>query len=277
MTASFTWRQSGAARTRCRIDSKLWKACTTSARYTGVAEGKHAFSVKVSSRSGHSITKSFKWRVDLTAPTAPTAVTGGSLSWTSGSRTLAASGAVDGGSGLLGYQYRLSADGGHGRRSRPAARPRSPRAATGSPSSGRSTAQATSRAGCPPWPTPPAPSASIARFPPLPRSPAVGPRWQNVAQIDLTASGSVDAGGSGFDRYDVQTSTDGGATWTPAAPGTLVSRTAEGETLARFSAVDVAGNRSSWSPRTPGSTAPPPATRTSPGPPRHGRAWPRRR
>jgi hypothetical protein len=246
-TASFGWRQSGAARTRCRIDSKTWKACTTSAKYTGLAEGKHAFSVKVSSRSGHSITKSFKWRVDLTAPTAPIAVTGGSLTWTSGSRTMAASGATDGGSGLLGYQYRLSADAG----STWAA------ISTGSPatitSGGDRIAQfrAIDRAGnVSGWVPAVADAASTVRIDRTdPTAPAVtggSTAWQNVAQIDLTASGSVDAGGSGFDRYDVQTSTDGGATWTPAAPGSLVSRTAEGETLARFSAVDVAGNRSSW-------------------------------
>jgi hypothetical protein len=51
-------------------------------------------------------------RIDRTAPTMPT-ITGGSLTCTAGTRTLAASGATDaGGSGVAHYEYRISTDGG---------------------------------------------------------------------------------------------------------------------------------------------------------------------
>ena len=51
-------------------------------------------------------------RIDRSAPTMP-AVTGGSLTCSAGTRTLAASGATDpGGSGVAHYEYRISTDGG---------------------------------------------------------------------------------------------------------------------------------------------------------------------
>jgi len=51
-------------------------------------------------------------RIDRTAPTAAT-VTGGSLTCTSGTRTISGSGASDGGgSGIAHYEYRISTDGG---------------------------------------------------------------------------------------------------------------------------------------------------------------------
>jgi hypothetical protein len=51
-------------------------------------------------------------RIDRTAPTAPT-VTGGSLTCTHSKRTISASGSADGsGSGVTGYEHRISTDGG---------------------------------------------------------------------------------------------------------------------------------------------------------------------
>ena len=58
--------------------------------------------------------------------------------------------------------------------------------------------------------------------------------------------GSIDTGGSGLDHYRFETSTDGGATWTAPATGAQADVTAQGETLVRFDAVDAAGNASAW-------------------------------
>src|SRR5215831_13754876 len=53
-------------------------------------------------------------KIDRTAPTDPTTVTGGSLTWkTTASTVVTASGATDiPGSGISSYQYRTSTDGG---------------------------------------------------------------------------------------------------------------------------------------------------------------------
>ena len=45
----------------------------------------------------------------------------------------------------------------------------------------------------------------------------------------VTASGSTDAG-SGLDRYELRTSTDGGSTWSAPAAGSSLAVSAEGET-----------------------------------------------
>ncbi|HEU0194556.1 MAG TPA: hypothetical protein VFQ71_10180 [Gaiellales bacterium] len=72
--------------------------------------------------------------------------------------------------------------------------------------------------------------------------------WQNTPSVSFSASGSTDAGGSGLARYEDETSTDGGATWSqPAtAAGGLHAVTGEGSTLVRLRAVDGAGNPSPW-------------------------------
>jgi large repetitive protein len=246
-SAAFSWRRTGAVRVRCRIDGRAWRKCSTSARYTALAAGMHRFAVRVYSGPRRSITRVFRWRIDRTAPTAPLAVSGGSLSWTAASRTLSASGATDGGSGLSGYQYHASTDGGA---TWSAATKGSPVtiATTGDRIvQFRSVDRAGNRSAWVPVVPDAASTVRVDRVDPIaPTVTGGSTAWQNVAQIDLTAGGSSDTGGSGFDRYDVQTSTDGGATWTPASPAAIASRTAEGETLARFSAVDGVGNRSTW-------------------------------
>src|SRR5690349_17278605 len=111
-SASFAWSKSGTiSSTTCQIDGGSFTACTTSKTYSGLAAGAHTFTVKVSGSSG-SATKSYAWSIDLTDPVGPTAVTGGSLSWRNTTASLVPSGASDAESGLKGYQYRKSTDGG---------------------------------------------------------------------------------------------------------------------------------------------------------------------
>ena len=109
---TFKWSKSGTiSSTTCQIDGGSFTACTTSKTYSGLAAGSHTFAVKVSG-SGGSTTKTYTWQIDLTDPTDPTAVTGGSLSWRNTTASLVPSGSTDGESGLKGYQYRKSTDGG---------------------------------------------------------------------------------------------------------------------------------------------------------------------
>ena len=62
----------------------------------------------------------------------------------------------------------------------------------------------------------------------------------------VSASGSTDTPGSGVSGYQHETSADGGATWSAATAGASVSVSAEGTTLVRFQALDVAGHASAW-------------------------------
>src|SRR4051812_26537398 len=58
-----------------QIGAGSFSACTPSKPYSGLAAGSHPSAVKVSG-SGGSTTKTSPWQIDLTAPSAPTAVTG---------------------------------------------------------------------------------------------------------------------------------------------------------------------------------------------------------
>ena len=66
--------------------------------------------------------------------------------------------------------------------------------------------------------------------------------WLSVASVTVSASGSTDSL-AGVAGYESETSTDSGATWSsPALRPRPLTIAAEGETLVRFRAVDVAGN-----------------------------------
>ena len=68
-----------------------------------------------------------------------------------------------------------------------------------------------------------------------------------MASVLLTPTGAADAL-SGVASYRFQTSSDAGASWSPAASGATLTVSAEGETLVQSAAVDGAGNTSAWSP-----------------------------
>jgi hypothetical protein len=68
--------------------------------------------------------------------------------------------------------------------------------------------------------------------------------WENAPSLAVSASGSSDAL-SGLAGYESETSTDGGASWSTPTPGASLEASAEGETLVRFRALDLAGNAGS--------------------------------
>ncbi len=181
-------------------------------------------------------------RLDRTIPTAPD-VSGATTGWENiAGTTLTASGSVDSvGSGVAGYEYRTSTDGGA------SWSPASVGATLGVSAEGETLVEFrsvdnTSLTSA--WTSAP---VRIDRT--NPADPTVGggsPAWQSVPSVDLTGSGSTDAGGSGLAGYEFRSSTDGGSTWSAANPGGEDLVTAEGETLVEMRAVDGAGNGSNW-------------------------------
>ena len=182
-------------------------------------------------------------RLDTAPPTDP-AVSGGSSAWKNvASVTVSASGATDAGSGIAGYEYGTSTDGG-ANWSAPAAG-----ASLGVTAEGETLVRfrAVDTAGFQSgWKQA---TVRIDRTAPTAPSAAGGSAsWQSVGQITITGSGSTDAPGSGVASYQYRTSTDGGASWSGATAGASVDVTANGETLVQFRAVDVSGLRSAWAP-----------------------------
>jgi hypothetical protein len=188
-------------------------------------------------------------RLDRSPPTEPS-VSGGSELWQSvDSLTISASGSVDSGSGFAAYESRVSRDGGSSWSS-PTVAASTSVAQEGetlvqfraSDAAGNLSAWAPAAAGA-------ANAARIDRTPPS--SPAVSGGslgWQRIASVSVSASGSSDAGGSGVERYEFRSSTDGGSSWSQPTTGASIDVSAEGETLVQFRALDLAGNPSGWAP-----------------------------
>ena len=92
-----------------------WTAAVAGSSYTISAEGQTLVRYSALDNAGNrSGWTTATVRIDRTDPTAPTSVSGGSLSWRNWSSvTVSPSGATDSpGSGVAGYQYRTSTDGG---------------------------------------------------------------------------------------------------------------------------------------------------------------------
>jgi len=70
--------------------------------------------------------------------------------------------------------------------------------------------------------------------------------WQAGPET-RTASGSYDSLGAPRAGYQYEESTDGGATWSAASPGSTDTVTSSGRTMVRFRAYDTLGNDSPWS------------------------------
>ncbi|HEU0194557.1 MAG TPA: hypothetical protein VFQ71_10185, partial [Gaiellales bacterium] len=183
--------------------------------------------------------------LDHTPPSVPS-VGGGSWTWLNApSETISASGSSDALSGLGGYQYETSTDGG---------------STWSQPVDGDSAqisdegqtlvqfravdvagnASAWSAVG-------PASTVMLDRTAPgVPTVTGGSASWQNIAAVTVSASGSTD-NVSGV-TYQYETSTDGGSTWSQPLDGASAPVTAEGTTEVQFRAVDGAGNASAWSP-----------------------------
>jgi hypothetical protein len=111
--ASFSWRHTGTVRsTTCKLDTRKATSCKRGRiSYRKLAAGHHTFVLTVRGASSRrTITR--RWLIDLDAPLQPTSVLGGSTAWSTVPVTLTAAGGSDATSGLAGYQYQVSVNGG---------------------------------------------------------------------------------------------------------------------------------------------------------------------
>ena len=246
-TASFGWKSAGKVlHTKCSIDTRKFAACKKSKRYAGLKDGLHRFRVEVLGAGTAHKTATVRWRIDRTAPTVPT-VSGGSPAWRSiASVTASAAGSNDAGSGLVGYESRISTDAGVSW----SAAAKGASVVTTNQGQTLVEFRAADKAGNrSAWTA----SATVRIDRDAPTAPAVtggSPQWQNAATVLVSAADSADAA-SGVDHYQYRTSIDGGATWSSIANGAQASISADGETLVQFAAVDAAGNVSDWAPSSP--------------------------
>jgi hypothetical protein len=247
-TASFAWALTGRVKgVTCKLDTHAATSCAKrKIVYKHLAEGTHHFLLTV---RGSVVSRKVKvaWAVDLTPPTAPTSVTGGSAIWTSTPPTLTASGGTDARSGMHGYQYRVSTDGGTTWDTPTLQNP----AQIDVPGSDIVQFRSVDNAGnVSAWaPASPGPASTVMLDRTDPAVPVVSGGsavWQNVASVDVSASGTSDAGGSGWDHYGYRVSVDGGASWSAEVVGGPYTVSAEGTTLVKFRSYDLAGNTSAW-------------------------------
>ncbi|HEY7815945.1 MAG TPA: hypothetical protein VIC62_22060, partial [Nakamurella sp.] len=234
-----------------------WTPPATGTMFTTTAEGETGVQFRAVDQAGNAGpwapaagTPAATARIDRTPPTDPV-VSGGDTAWQSVlGVTVAASGATDSpGSGIAGYQYRTSTDGGV------TWGPVTPGASATVTSEGQTLVQfrAVDTAGYTSnWqPAVGAQAGTVRIDHTAPSAPAVtggSLSWQNAASVAVSGSGALDTGGSGLGGYVYRTSTDGGQTWTPASAGNTATVTGEGQTLVQVAAVDGAGNQSAWSP-----------------------------
>jgi hypothetical protein len=186
--------------------------------------------------------------IDRTAPSGLT-ISGGSLEWQNADLvTVSASGATDTGSGLAGYQFRTSTDGGA---TWSAASPGADAAISAEGETLVEFQALDVAANASDWqPATPGGASTVRIDHTLPTTPEVtggSTDWQSVASVELTAGGSIDGtGGSGIDHYEYRESTDGGATWSTPVVGDTDTVAGEGETLVAFRAVDTTSLASAW-------------------------------
>jgi Bacterial Ig-like domain len=205
-------------------------------------------------------------RLDRTNPTGPT-VSGGSLAWTNAA---SASGSSDVPSGVSGYDHRTSTDGGV-TWSAAAAGGSLAVGATGETLVQFRSVDAAGNTSV--WAPLAAGAGNTVRIdraaPTVPTVSGGSLTWTSTVPVTIAAAGSTDAL-SGLAGYDHRSSTDGGTTWSAAAPGGSLPVAAQGQTLVEFRSVDNAGNVSAWTrhrPRRPAqreSTSPLPRRPPSP-------------
>jgi len=72
-SATFTFSDTDATATLlCRVDAAAFATCTSPTTFSGLADGSHTFQVKARDAAGNESTvTSYTWRVDTTAPAAP--------------------------------------------------------------------------------------------------------------------------------------------------------------------------------------------------------------
>lgn len=183
--------------------------------------------------------------IDRTPPSAPHVSGGSAQTRPLGRVEVTASGSVDTASGLAGYQWRASLDGGHSW-SEPA-----PGAIVAVEREGDTLVQfrALDNAGnASEWS--PAPGADAGRVrlraiaPPLPVVSGGSAAWQSATQVLVGAQADAHAGAFTIE-HRIAT---GGAPWSAPQAGAQVAVGEEGETLVQFRSRDGAGNVSAWAP-----------------------------
>jgi hypothetical protein len=233
-----------------------WSAATTGPSVAISAEGTTQVRFAALDVAGHtSAWVQTSVQLDRTAPSLPT-VAGGSLTWADiGSRTISAAGSSDAGSGLQGYRYRTSTDGGSNW-SAPVAGSSLVVSAEGETLvEYQSIDMVGNASGWTPAPDTAGATVRLDRTPPTtPAATGGSAAWQNATSLVISATGSTDAG-SGVGSYQHRTSTNGGSTWSAAASGATATVTAQGTTLVEFRAVDGVGLDSPWSAISAGGTA----------------------
>jgi hypothetical protein len=221
-----------------------WSAAAAGSSLTVSAEGETLVQFRAIDGAGNTSA----WvqgvaRLDRTTPGTPT-VSGGSLAWQNvASVTVSGAGATDsGGSGVAGYEYRASTDGGT-TWSAAAAGASDTVAAEGQTLVQLRTVDGAGNHSA--WKPAASGATNTIRIDrTAPTAPGVSGgslAWQSVASVTVTASGSTDSPGSGVASYQYQTSTDNGVTWSATSAGASLSVSAQGQTLVQFQAVDAAG------------------------------------
>ncbi|MCB0873616.1 MAG: FG-GAP repeat protein, partial [Thermoleophilia bacterium] len=234
-----------------------WSAATTGPTVVVSAEGETLVQFRSTDNAGNTSawapatpTAGSTVRIDRTAPTTPT-VGGGSTSWQSvASVNIIGLGSTDALSGVSGYQYRTSTDGGSSWTGATSGNSANVTAEGETLVQFRSVDGAGNTSA---WTPASATAGSTAR---IDRTAPTGPTvsggslaWQNVASVTVTGSGSTDVL-AGLSGYQYRTSADGGSTWGGASTGSSAVITAAGETLVQFRALDNAGNAGAWTPAT---------------------------
>jgi hypothetical protein len=221
-----------------------WSAAASGATLTVSAEGETLIRFAAVDAAGNvsDWSPDATVRIDRTIPTAPTGATSSSAAWESvASVTLTPTGATDALSGIASYVYRTSTDAGA------SWSPTAAGASLTASAEGETLVRfaAVDAAGnVSDW----SPDATVRIDRTIPSTPSVSGGsliWANAPSLTVSASGSSDAL-SGLAGYESETSSDGGTTWSAAAPGATLTVSAEGDTRARFRALDVAGNASNW-------------------------------
>ncbi|MCC6831103.1 MAG: FG-GAP repeat protein [Thermoleophilia bacterium] len=235
-----------------------WSTPTAGAAVTITAEGEALVQFRARDVDGNlsawgpaTPTPDSTVRLDRTSPTAP-AVTGGSTAWQSAaSVTVTGAGGTDAASGVAGYEYRTSTDGGA------TWTLEAPGSGIGITLEGETLVQfrTVDGVGRPSAWTPASPTAGsqVRLDRTAPAAPTVtggSGAPQSVPSIAISATATDDL--SGLAGYEHRTSTDGGATWSTPAPGASLTVTAEGTTDVQFRATDTAGNVGAWGPGTGG-------------------------
>lgn len=240
-TATFRFTLPAKSKATCKLDAGAFAACKNPRTYAALKQGAHTFSLRVTTGKTHK-TLTYAWTVDSLGPTAP--VLTANQAWRNASSgSVTASGSRDAVSGFASYQHQISSNNGAswsimlGGTSQVVV----PEGATivrfraldklGNPSAWVQATIRLDRHG------PSAPTAGVSTA-----------AWTS-GPVDIHHNANAADSLSGVAGYQVQTSANHGDSWSSPQPvtGNGVTDSADGELLARFRAVDVAGNTGAWS------------------------------